>query len=819
MGVPNLWRYLLPAQKTRSLTELAVSEGFEDNKNGLRGFRIGIDASIWLFHAEYGREGENPELRTIFFRCATLMNAPFLPLFVFDGPKRPHVKRGKEIKRLPHKLVPGVKAIVEAFGYEWRTAPGEAEAELASLNHLGIIDGILSDDVDTFLFGATTVIRNSSNNLSGNKSNPALNAAGKDDKNHAHTFRMEDITKHSDIQLTRGGLILFALLSGGDYDQSGLSGCGHRTAYGIARCGFGDTLFEAALTLDRAALSDFLVNWRNQLRHELRTNSQGLLKTKQGTLANRLPESFPDIDILLSYTNPITSVSLGRADDFDKITWSKDPDIGKLAAVCEFYFEWGYEESIIKRFRTVIWHGAVLRILRRAALDKDTKFVQSSAPLLSTPRKASNFRAAAIGTPSKLIAKHFSSMSLNSRANDFDEDSQSERLIVKIHSTRQHPITDNILEYRLEVNPSQLVHIARSGVKGTRQPDGPDEWAEEEDTEAENAKGKKKDPPAPDSHIRVWMPACMVQKVEADLVLDFEEAQEKKLKKKAGKGIPKASTGRKPPVTRQEDEESASSDDALPKVKQPVRKAAHQAQKPQSITEEEEGSSSSEAGVIPAPQFKATSKQELPSVAPDISTPTIPPRKKIVPIVRDFTKKASNSNSTSTIKDFYRTTKSPPTSLPHKALTTLPKTTDLAPKAAPFPLNFDSDDATIPSSPRSRRKDISSSSETERIKKSPRKARGHDSPRAKKQRERSTSPTPTPRAGTSKSNARAAKIKSKPPSSILEISDSEVKMPATMNSLKPLEVAREKSRKAKAALQPTNVNIKSSDFIDLTLTP
>ena len=38
-------------------------------------------------------------------------------------------------------------------------APGEAEAELAYLNSIGIIDAVLSDDVDTFLFGAKTVIR------------------------------------------------------------------------------------------------------------------------------------------------------------------------------------------------------------------------------------------------------------------------------------------------------------------------------------------------------------------------------------------------------------------------------------------------------------------------------------------------------------------------------------------------------------------------------------------------------------------------------------------------------------------------------------
>lgn len=38
-------------------------------------------------------------------------------------------------------------------------APGEAEAELAYLNRIGVIDAVLSDDVDTFIFGAHMVVR------------------------------------------------------------------------------------------------------------------------------------------------------------------------------------------------------------------------------------------------------------------------------------------------------------------------------------------------------------------------------------------------------------------------------------------------------------------------------------------------------------------------------------------------------------------------------------------------------------------------------------------------------------------------------------
>ena len=36
---------------------------------------------------------------------------------------------------------------------------GEAEAELAHMNELGYIDGVLTEDSDVFVFGGRTVIR------------------------------------------------------------------------------------------------------------------------------------------------------------------------------------------------------------------------------------------------------------------------------------------------------------------------------------------------------------------------------------------------------------------------------------------------------------------------------------------------------------------------------------------------------------------------------------------------------------------------------------------------------------------------------------
>lgn len=58
-----------------------------------------------------------------------------------------------------------------------------------------------------------------SSNLSGNKNNLAKNTADKTDKYHSMLYRAEDIRNDPTIALSRPGMILFALLSGGDYHK------------------------------------------------------------------------------------------------------------------------------------------------------------------------------------------------------------------------------------------------------------------------------------------------------------------------------------------------------------------------------------------------------------------------------------------------------------------------------------------------------------------------------------------------------------------------------------------------------------------------
>ncbi|KAL0580712.1 hypothetical protein V5O48_001270 [Marasmius crinis-equi] len=639
MGVAGLWAELAPCRTTTTHTALSLTKFNSPS----RGFRVGIDASIWFFHADYGKEGENPELRTLFFRCAELTNHGFLPLFIFDGPKRPDFKRGKRINKSSNKLINGTKEILDAFGFEYRTAPGEAEAELAFLNRIGVIDGILSDDVDNFLFGARTVIRN--------HSSTHANAASKSAIEKAKVF-IYNLPHPSLPDIEPADLIFIALCSGGDYDSTGLPSCGIKIALGLARAGFGKSLYKAATTMakDSQQLQTFLTKWREALAHELATNSSGFLPTKKPSVASKIPHTFPTVDVLFSYVNPVTSETLGRLDFYDDLLighgradgWlKKDPSLPRLAEKCEFYFEWGFMESIIKRFRTVIFHGVVLRILRRAILEEEVSGRRQSAVL-----------------DLSFIKEHFSSDTYPLEVSS----AMLPPLANTIHSSRQHASTSETLEYRLEIEPAILVRLTASGVKGTRRPDV-NEWAyldEAPDNDPGNAPGgsqNKKGPPDPHDKLRVWVPADIMRKAVPTLVENFEEVERKKAEKKANKGkrAVTASPSKPKPkgkVKQSETVEAGPSDADREQPKSKPVKGRTKTKLPLHSTPEDALSAPSacrandalwDDGITDSEQVKARAIAEPQKVSRNESEPG--PSTSTKPVVKDLTKGRSKSTT------------------------------------------------------------------------------------------------------------------------------------------------------------------------------
>lgn len=364
-----------------------------------------------------------------------------------------------------------------------------------------------------------------SSSLSGNRAHPVAGPSTKDDGNHAVIFRATEF-KLPEINLTHGGLILIALLSGGDYHQAGLSRCGPKVAHGLAKCGFGDSLLSAAHNLSREGLQEYLINWKKDLAEELRTNSRGILGRRYNSLAKSIPEEFPDIDILMSYANPITSETEGKARKI-KATWERPLDLGRIANICELYFEWGVRHAIIKRFRTVIWPAAVFRFLRESALEKDPQKA-GRPPLPAMTHLSQNEPPSS--SPATSTAASLSHLQIGGSPICQD-------LILKICSTRNHDSTDGLLEYRLEVSPKPLVALVSAGIKDIRPPLIAD-ISSSDSTANESDKCVKKPPPDPASNLRVWIPASIVRAAMPPLIDSFEESVKQKATKKTTRSKP-----------------------------------------------------------------------------------------------------------------------------------------------------------------------------------------------------------------------------------------------------------------------------------------
>ncbi|PWW80328.1 PIN domain-like protein, partial [Tuber magnatum] len=286
-----------------------------------RRLRLAVDASIWAFQVQAGKGGNNPALRTLYYRLIRLLHLNITPLFVFDGPNRPVFKRNhKTNTTMTPTLTRSTKALLKLFGFPYHEAPGEAEAECANLQKHGIVDAVLSEDVDTLMFGCGVTFRNWSGE--GGKSRTPT---------HVSVYERESVEAVSG--LTPEGMVLIALMRGGDYLPEGVPGCGIKIAASAARAGFGELL----CALD-AQDEGGLVAWRRRLQSELETNESGYFKRRNKTV--RIPEGFPDMTVLGYYKKPVISSKEKVERLRNSIRWSGEIDSSGLRESARWAFEW-----------------------------------------------------------------------------------------------------------------------------------------------------------------------------------------------------------------------------------------------------------------------------------------------------------------------------------------------------------------------------------------------------------------------------------------------------------------------------------------------
>ncbi|KAM0796392.1 hypothetical protein BDR22DRAFT_867302 [Usnea florida] len=183
-------------------------------------------------------------------------------------------KDRRDADEVTHIMVTECQQLLKLFGLPYVTAPMEAEAQCAELVNLGIVDGIVTDDSDVFLFGGTRVYKNMFNQAK-----------------FVECYLSSDLVK--EYSLDRQKLIRIAHLLGSDYTE-GLPNVGPVTALEILSEfetleqfseWWGTVQMGQKLSAEDAA---------NPFRRKFRKNASKLF----------LPSVFPDLRVDQAYLHP-----------------------------------------------------------------------------------------------------------------------------------------------------------------------------------------------------------------------------------------------------------------------------------------------------------------------------------------------------------------------------------------------------------------------------------------------------------------------------------------------------------------------------------
>lgn len=196
---------------------------------------------------------------------------------------------------------------------------------------------VMSQDGDAIMFGSQMTLRDWSKE--GSRGNKA--------PTHLNLLDLPRVKQRSGLDPE--GMILVALLSGGDYDQDGVSGFGAALACEAARAGFGTDLLELIRKDDEVGLAE----WRERLQYELETNESGYFKRRHKTL--KIPDSFPNRTLVSYYVDPAVSKDDGLKKLERKLekSWDEDINIPELRGYVGDTFDWLYKPGAWKFVRSM----------------------------------------------------------------------------------------------------------------------------------------------------------------------------------------------------------------------------------------------------------------------------------------------------------------------------------------------------------------------------------------------------------------------------------------------------------------------------------
>ncbi|KAG0010879.1 DNA repair protein rad2 [Podila clonocystis] len=237
--------------------------------------------------------------------------------------KDQHRKHQRDADDLTETMVAETQVLLRLFGIPYIVAPMEAEAQCADLQIRGVVEGILTEDSDVFLFGGLRVFKNMFK-----------------EERFVECYLMSDIER--DLGVNRDRLVALAYLLGSDY-TSGIKGIGLVTAMEILRMFPKLETFakwwrgeQVNVESEKPTESDEKTSWMEELETEA-NDEIALEKLAKACKKVHLPTTFPDPVVAEAYKSPLVD------DDEAMFQWGI-PDLDGLRDFLRGSLGWGQGE-------------------------------------------------------------------------------------------------------------------------------------------------------------------------------------------------------------------------------------------------------------------------------------------------------------------------------------------------------------------------------------------------------------------------------------------------------------------------------------------
>ena len=216
--------------------------------------------------------------------------------------------------------------LLHIFGIPYVESPSEAEAQCVALEELGLVDGIVTEDSDVFVFGGKNIYKNIF-----------------DDKKYVEIYLATDAER--ELALAKNDMIALAMLLGGDYTE-GVKGVGIVNGMEILQAfpvsnGVKEGLLEFRKWLDGFdPIMDMSGSKSGKNERKKVSTKVEKFHVKHRTARARwiAPKSFPAPNVLNAYSKPVVDKSEVR------FSWGV-PDLDGARVFCHKLIGWRHEET------------------------------------------------------------------------------------------------------------------------------------------------------------------------------------------------------------------------------------------------------------------------------------------------------------------------------------------------------------------------------------------------------------------------------------------------------------------------------------------